>query len=322
MGSADIQKELEWTTEAVHEFLGLLEIPPSPDIEKCLREGGSVQIRQPNYKSGAQAKAEVTLYPPDWTKPEDYLRFSPPECWPFREFVFYARTGHVALRATPTLLLREGGAFLRSEDLDDLAKVQEGVRAMRPFLATMGLGDLEGAVEALWDLKEGESRYKEPYVLAKGEGFWALRRGLVLGDPRLDGKLLLGGEIEASYPGGVGISFRATHAGEWLYLYNLSLSLGEEVIVFDRGEEVPASFVEKNLSASFIEKNPVATIIQRVLGPEFERLDWAGPASPLYGASPKMLAFLRAFANHEDPFEALAEGRFHLYATAELFADL
>jgi hypothetical protein len=35
-----------------------------------------------------------------------------------------------------------------------------------------------------------------------------------------------------------------------------------------------------------------------------------------------MLAFLRAFANHEDPFEALAEGRFHPYATAELFADL
>ncbi len=322
MGSADVEKELERTTEALHEFLRLLEVPPSPDIEACLRGGGSVQIRHPDYKSGAQAKAEVTLYPPDWTKPEDYLRFSPPEYWPFRGFTFYARTGRTTLRATPTLILTQGRAFLRSENPDDLAKVQEGVRVMRPFLATMGLEDLEGAVEALWDLKEGESQYKEPYILARGEGFWALRRGLVLGDPRLDGKLLLGGEIEATYPGEVGISFRATHAGEWLYLHDLSLSLGEEVIVFDRGEGVPASFVGRNLSASFIEKNPVATIIQRVLGPELERLDWAGPASPLHGASPKMLAFVRAFADHEDPFEALAEGRFHLYATAELFADL
>jgi ABC-type amino acid transport substrate-binding protein len=35
-----------------------------------------------------------------------------------------------------------------------------------------------------------------------------------------------------------------------------------------------------------------------------------------------MLAFLRAFASHEDPFQALAEGRFQAYVTAELFADL
>jgi hypothetical protein len=321
MVPTDAEKEFKWTAEAVYEFLRVLELPPSPDIEKQLRMGGMVQIRCPNCKSGAQKKAEVNLYSPGWTKPEEHFRFSPPEYWPFREFTFYARTGRVTLRTTPTLTLTEGRAFLRSGNLDDLAELQEGIWVMRPFLATMGLEDLEGAIGVLGGLREGESQYKEPYVMARGVDFWALRRGLILGDPLLDGKVLLGGDIEATYPGKVGISFKATHAGEWLYLYNLSLSFGEEVVVFDRGEETPASFIEKNLSASFIEKNPIATAIQRVLEPEFERLDWAGPASPLYGASPKMLAFLRAFAKHEDPFEALAEGRFHFYTTAELFAD-
>jgi len=318
----DAEKEFNWTTEAVYGFFSALEIHPSPDIEKRLRGGGSVQIRYPNHKSGVQKKAEVNLYSPGWTKPEEHFRFSPPEYWPFREFTFYARTGRVTLRTTPTLTLTQGRAFLRSENLDDLAKILEGVQVMRSFLATMGLEDLEGAIGVLWGLKEGESQYKEPYVLVRGGDFWILRRGLILGDPVLDGKLLQGEDIEAAYPGGVGISLKATHAGEWLYLYNLSLSFGEEVVIFDRGEETSASFVEKNLSASFIEKNPIATVIQRILEPEFERLDWAGPVSPLYGASPKMLAFLRAFVEHEDPFGALAEGRFHFYTTAEFFAEL
>jgi len=322
MDPIDAEKGLEWAVEAAYGFLSALESPPLPDIEKRLREGGAVQIWHPSYRSGAQGEVRVTLYSHDLTKLEDRFRFSPPERWPFREFILYTRTGHVTLRASPTLVLTQGGAFLRSKNLDDLAKILEGVRVMRPFLATMGLEDLEGAVGILGDLKEGESRYEEPYILARGEDFWILRRGLILGDPVLDGKMLQGEDIEAFYPGGVGISLKATHAGEWLYLYNLSLSFGEEVIVFGREEEAPASFIEKKLSASFIEKNPIAAVIQRILEREFERLDWAGPVSPLYGVSPKTLAFLRAFAGHEDPFGALAEGRFHSYATAELFADL
>ncbi len=38
--------------------------------------------------------------------------------------------------------------------------------------------------------------------------------------------------------------------------------------------------------------------------------------------SPKALAFFRAFARHEDPFRALAEGRFPLHVKAEFFLDL
>jgi hypothetical protein len=320
MASMDAEKELKWKTEATYSFLRALEVPPPPDIEKCLGEDGSVEVRFLSYESGAQGEAEVNLH--YWTKPSERFRFSPPEYWPFREFRFYAWMGGVTLITTPTLTVARGGAFLRSEDPDDLAKIQEGVRVMRPFLATMGLEDLEGAIGALWDLKEGESQHREPYVLARGGDFWVLKRGLILGDPVLDGRLFLGEDVEVTYPGGVGISLKAAHAGERLYLYSLSFCLGEEVVVLAREEEAPASFTEKKLSASFIEKNPLATITQRILRRELERLDWAGPASPLHGASPKMLAFLRAFADHEDPFEALAEGRFHLYTTAELFADL
>ncbi len=321
MAPVDAEKELNWTREAVYEFLRTIEIPPSSDIEKCLRESGYLQIWCPNCKSGTQGKVEVNLYFHGGTKLDDRLRFPLPDDWPFRDFILYARTGRVSLRTTPTLVLTKGRVFLRGKDLDDLTELQKGIQVIRSFLAMTELEDLEEVIGTLRGLKEGESQYREPYILARGGDFWVLRRGLILGDPVLDGQLLLGGDIEVTYPGEVGISFKATHAGEWLYLYNLSLSLGEEVIVFDRTEDIPASFVEKNLSASFIEKNPIASIIQRVLEPEFERMDWAGSSSPLYGTSPKMLAFLRAFAHHEDPFEALAEGRFHLYAKAELFAD-
>jgi hypothetical protein len=184
---------------------------------------------------------------------------------------------------------------------------------MGAFLAAMGLEDLEGAIEALRNLRERESLYKEPYTLARGEDFWVLRRNFMLGDPGLDGRVLLGGEIEAPFPGGVGISFKAFHVGEWLHLYDLRVSLGEEAVFFGGKVGTPASFIEKN---------PVASVIQRTLERELEHTDRAGASSPLHGASPKTLAFLRAFAKHKNPFEALVEGRFHLYATSELFADL
>jgi hypothetical protein len=309
-----VEKESRWATEAVCGFLRALEIPPLPDVEKRLREGGSVQILCPYHEKGGQGKVEVKLSSfGGATKSEDYSYFPLPDYWPFRGFLLEAWAGRVVLRTTPTLSLVKGRAFLKSETPDDLTEVQEGVRAMRSFLATMELEDLEGAIEVLRDLAEGESQYKEPYTLARGGDFWVLRRGLVLGDPTLDGKVLLGGDIEASFPGEVGISFRASHVGEWLYLYNLRISLGEEVVFF--GGEV-------GTPASFIEKNPIAAVIQRMLEREFERVDWAGPSLPLYGVSPKMQAFLRAFAKHKDPFEALAEGKLHLYTTAELFADL
>jgi hypothetical protein len=61
--------------------------------------------------------------------------------------------------------------------------------------------------------------------------------------------------------------------------------------------------------------------IKTGLNREFGRLE-GGAKSPLYEASPRILAFLRAFAKHEDPFRALADGEFRPYMVAELFVDM
>jgi hypothetical protein len=54
---------------------------------------------------------------------------------------------------------------------------------------------------------------------------------------------------------------------------------------------------------------------------EFEDLENHGIGA-LTKASPKMLTFLSAFANHKDPFKALTEGKFAPHITAHLFREI
>jgi hypothetical protein len=57
---------------------------------------------------------------------------------------------------------------------------------------------------------------------------------------------------------------------------------------------------------------------------EAKTVEWSREPVPDYceSCSPKMLAFLRTFAGHESPLEALARGEFDAYTTAELFSEI
>lgn len=168
--------------------------------------------------------------------------------------------------------------------------------------------------KAFWKLerlKEGESYVEEPYVLTRNQGYWLLKRGPILGDPSLDGAILAGEPVTLSFPGGE-VSFRAWFSGDTINLKQVSIRWAEEAVGFDSGV---------HFYGYAFGKNPILEAIKTGLDRELRRLE-GGAKTPLYEASPRMLAFLRAFVNHEDPFRALADGEFCPYVVAEFFADM
>jgi hypothetical protein len=180
----------------------------------------------------------------------------------------------------------------------------KNVRALRPLFASLRLSDIEEAIEALLGLKDGEARTEAAYVLARKGALFVLRRGSVLGDLHLDKAALLGENAGLSFPGNGEIAFKTRwdldSAGiDWAHI-----RLGEEEVLL-HGRHTPITPLHKN---------PVASEIQRILVRELEERQGE--------LSPKMLAFLKAFVRHEDPFRALAEGSFHAHVTAEFFFDI
>jgi len=226
--------------------------------------------------------------------------------------------GRTVLRSpayVPDLAVSKERAFFRAKvyqpkDLEEVKKASKKAKVLAPLLSLMGVEDLREAVEALRGLKVGEVRTEGPYVLASGERAVALRRGPIFGDPELDGALLLERDVTLAFPGEVEVSFRPYWTSGHVNLSGLKIRWKDEV--FQGGE---------GFWADPLLRNPITEAIRNGLRREFERLEDGLLPSSLEGVSAKMLGFLRAFVAHEDPFQALAEGRLHRYATAELFAD-
>jgi len=196
-----------------------------------------------------------------------------------------------------------GRAFFRERECD-LERALKNVRALRPLFASLELSDLEGAVEALVNLKDGEARMEGDYVLARGGEVYALRKGSVLGDPWLDGAVLLGKSARLSLSEGVEITFKTRWGLDSAEIDWAHIRLGKEGILL-RGRRTPVSPLHKN---------PLVSELQRILVRELEERRGELP--------PKTLAFLKAFVRHEDPLRALAEGRFAPHVTAEFFLDI
>ncbi len=168
-------------------------------------------------------------------------------------------------------------------------------------------------MEALENLEEGESRLEGRYVLAHGEGFRALRDWPIMGDPRLEGVILLERDVGLDFPGDVGVSFRV------LWHERSKISTLSYVRFRLGGESLHVRSPQNWTDVSG--KDVITSLVRGAIEEEFkdaERRGWRYPEPP----SARMLAFLRAFVEHEAPFQALANGGFFPYITAELFRDL
>ncbi len=309
-----MEEGVRQTMGAVEKLLDALEIslPPST-LEEALRNRGGVHVFFPRPSVGLQ-ELSVEISDPTSDKAE-ILRFPYRRPEVLEGLVFRGWAGAVNLFALYGVNWRKGKAFVKAKSQEHLDKVLETARALEPFLSHVGLDGLPEALEGLGGLKKGEARAEGGYTLVRGEDFWALRRGAVFGDLNVDKALLLGDEVSFSFPEDTEIAFKAYWGLQEVVLPYLRFRLGEEVIELENSART-------EFSASTLRSNPVVKAIRRGLKRQLRLFEADSPDRLLGEASPKMLAFLRAFAEHEDPFCALAEGKLRPYVLAEMFLGL
>jgi len=203
---------------------------------------------------------------------------------PLEGFSLHARPGLVSLHTASGLHVLGRKAFLRTSNRKPLESTWESARALRPLLATMGLSDLEDAIEALLGLEEGEGRVERRYVLGRGGGFWALWRGDFLEHPDLAVAALAGREAVLPLVEGVTLSFRVGFLCSKAYLDRLGISW--------KGGNLPIQG-DKMFSESLFAQRPIARLLQRGLAEALKRPRGPGQGPPLGGILQKALARLR-----------------------------
>jgi hypothetical protein len=297
----------KWTMGVLAGLWEVLKIPPPPGVEEDLKQGGRVQV---SYAFPQDDKEEAYLWVAVTNpkkRPDPGIHLPPPRL-PMEHFFFGASIGLAEIN-TDRLHITGERAFFRGEREDAEGALEEA-KAFRPVLSAMGLGDLESALEKLAQLEEGEVRAEGPYVLARGGGVWALRRGTLLGDLRLDGAFLLGEEVRVSL-GEAEVSLKPKWFWGILELEYVRFRFGEEEVLLENERD----------EALAEERDPIGWIIRERLKRELRRMERMR-GSPLAKNSARMVALLKALAQRKEPFWELAGGELQALATAELFSEI
>ncbi len=291
------------------------DLPMPSEVESCLQKGGFVFAQ---WGSRSKGKIEAIVQVNDSQGPAKEMRFSLPnyplsEEWSkltvWTDGALYEHSWvPFGLRA------KEGRAILLVQNQSGLKRLSESVDALHPLFMAMNLGDIGEAIEQLVKLKNGKTAVFGDYVMAKNKNSLILRKGLVFGDPYLDGELLAGREVSLAFED-VEIALKALWGIGGVEVEYVKVRLGGEEVCLEMRRPIVGGV------GLPLEKDPITGPIQGKLRREIELFE-AGRSSNLDEASPMMLAFLRAFAEHENPIDALKKGKLHLYAKAELFLDL
>jgi len=133
--------------------------------------------------------------------------------------------------ASNLVLLREGRrkkAYLRAGHEERLKDALEGARFLRPFLSEAGFSDLEGALLTLSRLEDGEIRQEGPYIVARKGESRALFRGVLFGNPALDGAFLVGDAVTLPLREGAEIALRGYFFEKRVGLSEMRVRWGEE----------------------------------------------------------------------------------------------
>ena len=289
-----------------------LGIPPPWEAVEYLRIGGGVWVR---YYGADEGKVEVEVG--EWALGTTSIRrtysstsFQSPE-W----FVLQGAGGLVEVETSSGLEVIGRRVFFVGGEYEEPEKSLEGAfgsaKALAPVFSAMGVGGLDRALQVLAKLEEGESQVEGEYFLFRGRDKAFLRRGLMSGDPALERKLFAGQEVKLAFPGEVEFSLKAQIRGNNVFLEDLRVRIGQEEARFAWGS---------TLRKSLLGRDPLLGLIQEGFKRELEGTEVEG--SPhLKGLSARAIAFLKAFAKHEDPFRVLAEGRFDPHTAAEFFLE-
>jgi hypothetical protein len=274
-----LREAKEWTIGALDGLWQALDISFRPPwLEKALDAGYWMTV---TLRKGRE-EPEVVLWVPGGEDVRLPLRHSAA-----RSFQLVARIGRVRVEAAPKLFARKGRVFLQAQGLQEIEEAIQVARAFRPLFQAMDLADLEGALEVLTKLEDGESRVEGPHILFREGEVWTLRTGLVLGDLSLTRDFIARRRVVFSYPHGVQIALKGGFWERWLQLRKLVVRWGEETVRF---EDVPALRVDPP------DRDPVGDMIREALRREL--------SEPKTERSPRMRALLEELSESENPLEA------------------
>ncbi len=310
------------TMEVLREFSGAFQVPLSLlKVEKALREGKVAFLRTTGFKT-EEPGLEVEfrkLYGSVIGEAVDILHLPLPNLKLPRDTELHLWPGLSYLRIAHSLAAVQGRAFSMGHSEEEAERAAESVKALAPFLPAMRLEGLAEAFDSLMELEKGEARVEGPHILVRGEDFWALRRGPILGDPEVDKALLAEREVSLPFPGDVEVFLRVKWNWEWerVGFHDLRIRWGEEVAYF--GEGIGE---EDEMLANPLYRNPVAEAVRNRLRREIDFFETEGWSLALSNLSPTMQALVRVLAEQDDPLAFLAEGKLNPYVTAELFRDL
>jgi len=274
-----------WQRAALGELLRTLEVSLPRWAEERLRDEGTWEVANVWFSPGRK-----------WQKM--FFKFSWDEngTLPFRlrrgycsdKFSLSTWPGGALVRAAHGLYARRGYAFWTGAAPRQIEEVLKEVRSLAPLFAFMGLADLEGALLAPGELKDGEARTWAPYVLAREGETRLLRRGSLFGNPGLDVAFFLGREVVFSSSWGPRLSVQAkveeSDSGVRVRIEWGSLEWEREVFSFHGGIKEPIESVDL-----------LPNLLKSALG------DGLKPGGP----SPKMRALIEALKDSEDPIQAL-----------------
>jgi hypothetical protein len=215
---------------------------------------------------------------------------------PLEGFSLYAQLGLVSIDATSGLHVINQKAFLRTANRKSLERTWEGVKALRPLLATMGLSDLEGAIGVLLGLEEGEGRVEGGCVLAKSRGFWRLWRGTFLEDPDLDVAVLAEQDVTLPLTEGVALSFRMRFMCSKVYVDRLGIYWEGD------SRHVGGS---RMFPGHLLDRDSVVRALQQELGEQLNLFIRRRRKNLFERLPPSALDRLKEFTQSEDPSAAL-----------------
>ncbi len=278
--------------------LGLHHLPPLPEVEKLLWRGNWAEVwrteNPPGYTALEMGRRTLLLpFPLDIAT---------------RVVLEGSKAGDVVLSAGDryTFFAQEGRAFLRAYALDEVEEVSGVVRAFFPLLRAFGLGGLEGALEELKGLKEGELRVEGSRVLARREGFWTLLFGTFFGSPTLDAAFVLEKDLVFSYPQGLEIALRVSLHGCNVRELEMTVRWEGEKTRYAENWYPGPKLASRNLPESLVRK----------------MLKWWLSRPLEVPRSAKMRALLQELAEAEDPLEAPKDPEFFRRARLRAVARL
>jgi hypothetical protein len=306
-----IEEGVRRTLESLGGLWKMLGVSPVREVEGALRQEGSLQAVCLNWKDETRVIVRISQR----NCPDFSLDYPFPEHRGSRGFLLRAWTGKVELNACSGIYASRGRVFFSAGEVEKIREALEDAKALRPLLESMKIAGLDKAIEELPSLGDGEACMAGEYLLARSGDIFALRRGAVFGDLDLDGALLTQRDVRLSFPGGVEISFKVEWYSGRASFHYLRVRWGEDEIFFGG---------EHRFLGDILNRDPLTPALQEKVRHEAKTVEWSREPVPDYceSCSPKMLAFLRTFAGHESPLEALARGEFDAYTTAELFSEI